>query len=166
MEPLPFVIAFLSILLGLLGGRMLQELLEHILSKPQIKRTLEMNESTGVFIANGTKYVVYFFAFLLAIYQFPVGDFVLNIAGVFMIISFLIIILYSIKEFIQNSLSGFLIMRQKIFVEGDFVEISGVKGKITKVNLVFTEIELEDKSLVILPNSSIVNRKIIKRQSD
>jgi small conductance mechanosensitive channel len=166
MDVLPILIAVLSALLGLLGGRMLQELVEHILFKPSIKSSLELNDSTISLIANGAKYVTYFLAFIVAISQFPVGDVVLNIIALMVIVAIIVVFLYSIKEFISNSFSGFLIARQKIFAVGDFLELNGVKGKVNKITLVFTEIELGDKSLVIIPNSTIVNRKIIKRQSD
>ena len=81
-----------------------------------------------------------------------------------MFITVLAIIAYSLKDFLSNSISGFMIIRQKVIEVGESVDLNGVVGKVIRVNLIFTEIELEDKSTVILPNSIVVNRKIIKKR--
>lgn len=166
MDILPILIATVSILVGILGGRLVQELLEHFLLKKKIQKILDMSETTGLFVANIAKYIIYFLSFFIAISQFPVGDLVFNIAAIVVSIVFLGVIMYSLKDFTSNSFSGFLIDAHNILNEGEKIEISGVKGRVTRITLIFTELELEDGSKIILPNSIVANRKIIKRSND
>lgn len=166
MDIWPILIATASILVGILGGRLVQEILEHILLKKRVKKLLDMDDTTALFGANLVKYIIYLLSFIIAISQFPVGDMVFNIAAIIMCTIFLGVIMYSLKDFISNSFSGFLINKNKIVSQGETIEVSGIVGKVTRITLIFTEVELGDGSRIILPNSIVANRKIIKRSND
>lgn len=59
---------------------------------------------------------------------------------------------FALQDTLANFASGMMIMIYQPFDEGDFVEISGVRGKIEKMSLVSTVLLTIDNKELIIPN--------------
>ncbi|WP_105043024.1 mechanosensitive ion channel family protein [Rubritalea profundi] len=62
------------------------------------------------------------------------------------------IIGFALQDTIANFASGMMIMVYRPFDEGDFVEISGISGKVEKMSLVSTTLLTLDNKELIIPN--------------
>ena len=65
------------------------------------------------------------------------------------------------QDAVSNLISGFIIVTEKPFKVGDYVEVASVQGTIQEVTMRSTILRTLDDSLVTIPNSSITNEKII-----
>ncbi|MGC9516640.1 MAG: mechanosensitive ion channel family protein [Methanomicrobiales archaeon] len=61
---------------------------------------------------------------------------------------------FAARDLIANFISGFIILADKSFKVGDVIEISGEKGKVTKLGFRRTTIITPDNKIIIIPNSS------------
>ncbi len=71
------------------------------------------------------------------------------------------IIGFALQETLGNFASGMMIMVYQPFDEGDFVEISGVSGKVEKMSLVSTTLLTFDNKELIIPNKKAWGQTII-----
>jgi small conductance mechanosensitive channel len=60
---------------------------------------------------------------------------------------------FASRDIISNFISGMLILADKSFKVGDVIEISGEKGKVTKMGFRRTTIITPDNKIIIIPNS-------------
>lgn len=137
-----------------LKGEKMQKLL-----KPRGYGKLEVD-----LMAAMLKYFIYVLVFLVVIMQFGVGETVVQIIAVVFILVLFLIMAYSLKEFIPNVAAGLYINRNEIFEVGEVVQIDEFKGEVIKKGVLSTIILTEDKKVVIIPNSIVARRKIIKSQ--
>lgn len=63
------------------------------------------------------------------------------------------------QNLVGNFMSGILLIVNRQFSVGDFIETNNIKGKVTKMGWTFIEIESGD-DLVMLPNVMVVNAMI------
>lgn len=66
----------------------------------------------------------------------------------------------ALKDSLSNIGAAILIIIFRPFKIGDIVEVAGTTGTVKDINLFSTVIEPVDKSVVIVPNSSVINAKI------
>ena len=59
----------------------------------------------------------------------------------------------------KNS-SGLILLTERPVKVGDLISISGVEGDIRRINVRATEIQLSDKSTVIVPNSQLISQNV------
>lgn len=72
----------------------------------------------------------------------------------------------ALKDNISNLVSGIILVMSKPIHVGDMVEFDGVKGKVLRIEMMFTTLKSDaDNELIIAPNSKIVSNNI-KRESD
>lgn len=71
---------------------------------------------------------------------------------------------------LQNSVSqfasGIMIILNKPFKKGDFVEIKGVSGSVNEINIMYTVLLTGDNKRVIMPNSDITSNHIINYSAE
>jgi small conductance mechanosensitive channel len=70
------------------------------------------------------------------------------------------IIGFAFQETLGNFASGLTIMINRPFDEGDFVDLSGVRGTIKSVNIVATTIVTIDNEVIVVPNRQVWNNVI------
>ncbi|WP_018970290.1 mechanosensitive ion channel family protein [Rubritalea marina] len=75
------------------------------------------------------------------------------------------IIGFALQETLGNFASGMMIMIYQPFDEGDFVEISGISGKVEKMSLVSTTLLTFDNKELIIPNKKAWGQTIINYSS-
>lgn len=72
----------------------------------------------------------------------------------------------ALKDNISNLVSGIILVVSKPIHVGDLIEFDGVKGKVLKIEMMFTTLKSDaDNELVIAPNSKLVSNNI-KRVSE
>ncbi len=72
----------------------------------------------------------------------------------------------ALKDNISNLVSGIILVISKPVRVGDMVEFDGVKGKVLKIEMMFTTLKSDtDNELIIAPNSKLVSNNI-KRVSE
>lgn len=71
---------------------------------------------------------------------------------------------------LQNSVSqfasGIMIIFNKPFKKGDFVEIKGVSGSVSEINIMYTVLLSPDNKRIIMPNSDITSNHIINYSAE
>lgn len=159
------VLAILTLIFGLLFARFFTSFLSDLLKTDRVKRLLEKWDINEPEIDFGTmliRYFLYALTCLLAIAQFTFGMAFIQLFAVIFIFVLFLIIVYSMREFIPNTAAGLYIRRNNILKEGDNLFVDGFKGEVMNIDLLSTTIETEDHRIVIIPNSIVTRRKIIK----
>jgi small-conductance mechanosensitive channel len=67
---------------------------------------------------------------------------------------------FALRDIISNALSGILILAYKPFRHGDQVTVSDQTGKVTEINLRYTVLDAEDKT-VFVPNANLFTNVVI-----
>lgn len=67
----------------------------------------------------------------------------------------------ALKDSLGNLASGIMIIFNKPFKKGDYVEIAGEEGLITAINLFNTTLTTYDNTVIIIPNSQAVNNPVV-----
>jgi small-conductance mechanosensitive channel len=161
--------AVLTLVIGFMLGRFASSFFADLLKGERVQNLLKprgYGELEVDLMAAMLRYFIYVLVFLVVIMQFGVGELVVQlIATVFILVLFLIMA-YSLKEFIPNVAAGLYINRNEIFEVGETLQIDEFKGEVIKKGVLSTIIVTEDKKVVIIPNSIVARRKIIKMQPE
>ena len=67
---------------------------------------------------------------------------------------------FGLQAIVQNFISGLILLTERPVKVGDLISISGVEGDIRRINVRATEIQLSDKSTVIVPNSQLISQNV------
>lgn len=67
---------------------------------------------------------------------------------------------FGLQEIVKNFISGLILLTERPVKVGDLVTISGIEGDIRRINVRATEIQLTDKSTVIVPNSQFISQNV------
>lgn len=67
---------------------------------------------------------------------------------------------FGLQEIVKNFISGLILLTERPVKVGDWVGISGIEGDIRRINVRATEIQLTDKSTVIVPNSQFISQNV------
>lgn len=67
----------------------------------------------------------------------------------------------ALKDSLSNMACGMLIIINKPFKMGDYLEISGYKGTITRIELMFTILVTVDGNVITIPNSKVLSSVIM-----
>ncbi|HDR8858269.1 TPA: mechanosensitive ion channel family protein [Burkholderia territorii] len=67
---------------------------------------------------------------------------------------------FGLQEIVKNFVSGLILLTERPVKVGDMVSIAGVEGDIRRINVRATEIQLSDRSTVIVPNSQLISQNV------
>lgn len=67
----------------------------------------------------------------------------------------------ALKDSLSNFASGVLILFNRIFKVGDFIEIDGEKGTVRRIELMFTTLATADNKRIVIPNSVLTRDMIV-----
>ncbi|WP_051377555.1 DUF3772 domain-containing protein [Paraburkholderia dilworthii] len=67
---------------------------------------------------------------------------------------------FGLQEIVKNFISGLILLTERPVKVGDMVSIAGVEGDIRRINARATEIQLADRSTVIVPNSHLISQNL------
>lgn len=68
---------------------------------------------------------------------------------------------FGLQNVISNFVSGLIILFERPFKVGDWVNINGEEGKIKQINIRSTELETFKKTSVIVPNATLLSTSVI-----
>ncbi|MEW6407838.1 MAG: mechanosensitive ion channel domain-containing protein [Patescibacteria group bacterium] len=69
---------------------------------------------------------------------------------------------FALKDMISNFLAGIIILIQRLFKIGDYIEIEKFSGKVISIEIRHTLLREDDGKIIIIPNSNLLS-KILKR---
>jgi small conductance mechanosensitive channel len=161
------VIAVLILLIGLIIGKLIGTLIRRALNEVKLDkytRSAGLKLSLEKSIANIASYIIYVIAIIMSLDQLGLTTAILTIfAGIILFVIAVSFIL-AIRDFFPNILAGMRIKLRKIFAEGDEVQILEVKGIITNIGLLETQLKTAAGEDVIIPNSVFNKRQVIVRK--
>lgn len=67
---------------------------------------------------------------------------------------------FGLQEIVKNFISGLILLTERPVKVGDLVSISGIEGDIRRISVRATEVELSDRSTVIVPNSQFISQNV------
>ncbi len=72
-----------------------------------------------------------------------------------------LIIGFALKDFIENWVSGLLIVTGRTYKVGDVIQVGEFKGVVTEVSLRTTSLKTFDQNKIVIPNSLLLKEKIV-----
>ncbi|MGC1303817.1 MAG: DUF3772 domain-containing protein [Caulobacteraceae bacterium] len=67
---------------------------------------------------------------------------------------------FGLQSVIGNFVSGLILLAERPVKVGDWIAIGGLEGDIRKINVRATEIEMNDRSKLIVPNSDLISKTV------
>jgi small-conductance mechanosensitive channel len=67
---------------------------------------------------------------------------------------------FGLQAVVQNFVSGLILLAERPVKVGDWVSLGGVEGDIRRINVRATEIQMNDRSTVIVPNSEFITKTV------
>jgi potassium efflux system protein len=67
---------------------------------------------------------------------------------------------FGLQAVVQNFVSGLILLAERPVKVGDWVVLGGVEGDIRRINVRATEIQMSDRSTVIVPNSEFITKTV------
>ncbi|MBB5467028.1 small-conductance mechanosensitive channel [Paraburkholderia sp. CI2] len=67
---------------------------------------------------------------------------------------------FGLQEIVKNFISGLILLAERPVKVGDMISITGIEGDIRRISVRATEIQLADRSTVIVPNSHLISQNV------
>ena len=67
----------------------------------------------------------------------------------------------ALKGSLENLAAGILLVSQRPFKKGDFIEGAGVSGSVDKITMLNTRLKTVDNKIVVIPNASLINGNLV-----
>lgn len=67
---------------------------------------------------------------------------------------------FGLQEIVKNFISGLILLTERPVKVGDMISIGGIEGDVRRINVRATEIQLSDRSTVIVPNSQLISQNV------
>jgi small-conductance mechanosensitive channel len=138
-------------LLGLLAVRVVKNWLsEQLLPRTNLDPGMRTSLTTLLGYVGGVV------VFTWALYSMGVG--LNNIAWIASALS--VGIGFGLQAIVQNFISGLILLAERPVKVGDWVVLDDAEGDIRRINVRATEIQMGDRSTVIVPNSSFITKPV------
>ena len=72
-----------------------------------------------------------------------------------------IVIGFGLKDMVSNWISGVIIVAEKIYRIDDVIRVGNITGVVNDISLRSTRLKTYDRNEVIIPNSTLINEKVI-----
>ena len=139
-----------------------------IIAKYLSKITIKAMKKKGVdpsvysFINAIIKFIVYIITILSALsgLGLSVSSFVAALASVGVALGL------GLQNSVSQLVSGIIIIINRPFKKGDFIEIKGINGCVTDIHIMHTVLHTLDNKKIILPNSDVTSNYIINYSSE
>ncbi|MGO3743368.1 DUF3772 domain-containing protein [Kerstersia sp.] len=67
---------------------------------------------------------------------------------------------FGLQAIVQNFVSGLILLTERPVKVGDWVSLSGLEGDIRRINVRATEIQMSDRSRLVVPNSEFITKVV------
>lgn len=67
---------------------------------------------------------------------------------------------FGLQNIVQNFVSGLILLAERPFKVGDYVDTGTIQGTVRRISVRATEIETGQKNTIIVPNSSLINGNV------
>lgn len=67
---------------------------------------------------------------------------------------------FGLQNIVQNFVAGLIILIERPFKEGDYIESGSASGTVKRINVRATEIETNKKETIVIPNSGFINSNV------
>jgi small-conductance mechanosensitive channel len=120
------------------------------------KNTNFDQKNTRTTIITLTNYVAFIVGVLISLMVIGI-----NLSGFALVASALSVgIGFGLKGIAADLISGLILLLSKPLRPGDYIEVKGVEGFISKIRLLSTEIKTLSQTNIILPNSSLLSQSV------
>ncbi len=151
IKPSSVLLAVLVLVVGVLFVKALQRWVAN-----QLLPATRIDAGMRVSTANLFSYVGYFIVVAMAISSLGIG-----LERMAWVISALSVgIGFGLQAVVQNFVSGLILLAERPIKIGDWVSLNGVEGNVRKINARATEIEMFDRSTLIVPNSEFITKTV------
>lgn len=72
-----------------------------------------------------------------------------------------VILGFAFKNVGENLISGVMLILNRPFTTGDFIEVAGITGTVVTMNLKSTDIRTVDGKMVYIPNTMVINNPLV-----
>lgn len=162
VETGPKVLVKLVVVLAiLLGGRLVAEITRRVVARGLRSAKVRVSELLRRTLVSASFNVMMALAAIVALGQFGVslGPVLAGLGVVGFILGF------AMQDSLSNLAAGMMILINRPYDIGDFVELTGVYGKVEAMSLVSTSILTADNQKLVVPNSKIWG-DVIKNVTD
>ncbi|WP_285424771.1 DUF3772 domain-containing protein [Pseudomonas sp. efr-133-TYG-103a] len=149
--PSDIVMALICVVVGLLGVRVLKRWFSERLL-PETTMDAGMQASLVTLIG----YIG--FVLVVAVVMSTLHISLTNLTWVVSALS--VGIGFGLQAIVQNFISGLILLTERPVKVGDWVSLAGVEGDIRRINVRATEIQMSDRSTVIVPNSQFITQNV------
>ena len=150
-----YVPKLISAIILFIAGYWLIRLLIHIISKALSKS--KADHTIISFITSVTKTLLWICLSIciLAALRFDVSTLLATLGAAVVTIGL------ALKDSLSNVASGTLIILNRKFKTGDFIETDGIIGEVMKIDMMYTTLRTYDYKEVLIPNSRIASNNVI-----
>ena len=139
--------ALAALVIGIIVIRIVHALLRKIL----LKRT--MDNTIANFVLTVVRFALWLLLFFIiaSIIKIPLTPLVTALGSISLAVGL------ALKDSLTNLANGVLLIAQKPFAEGQYVDIDGVEGTVKSIGLLTTELISPDNKKIVVPNSKITS---------
>lgn len=131
--------------------KLLIKVFSRLISKTSIDETLKKYLNMAI------KVVLYFITAIIVVDA-------LGISATSLVAAFSVVGLaasLAVQDSLSNIASGIMLIINKPFKSGDYIEVEDINGTVSAISLVHTKIVTVDNKMIYIPNGKIVSAKII-----
>ena len=151
LRPMAVLLAVAVLVVGLSGVRLLKRwLVDQLLPTTNLDAGMQMSTSSLFGYAGGV--------LVVAVALSAVGIGLERVAWVASALS--VGIGFGLQAVVQNFVSGLILLAERPVKVGDWVVLGTVEGDIRRINVRATEIQMSDRSTVIVPNSEFITKTV------
>lgn len=158
------IILLIGFILGKIAGRLLQNVLHELEINKFIKKAVRIKISLEEIIGHITQYFIYFIFIIIALEKVGISTVAFNLLAGAIILIIVLSVFLGIKDFIPNFIAGMILHYKGSIIEGDEIELNGMKGTVVHINLLETRMETKSGDLLYIPNSSITKSQLIVKR--
>jgi len=161
------VIAILILLIGLIIGKLAGLIIKRVLNELRLDKHIKargFNFPIEKFISNIASYVIYVIAVIMSLNRLGLTTAILTIIAGIIALVILVSFALSVRDFFPNLFTGLRIKLNKLFSEGDEIQIKEVTGKVIALGYLETRIKTSSNEEIIIPNSIFNKRPVVVKK--